>query len=341
MNSLANEQHVVDVLKEYGVRPVEMRQEDDTFIIRTKDQSFTVKKMHLTDDQLTVWESVFHEAYRHQMTTILPVYKTLDDALYVKKANAYYYVTPFIDIERTGALEELFQTIGCIHRKTKRTALTVKEKTIAHFKEYLDTIEEKHAYLQQVIDLFEQQHYMSPVELQVCTHFHIVNRAFLQSSAQITSFLTHFEDDEREHVEWAYSLCHNALSLSDFIRSSESYITNWEQATYANATTDIIKLCQNEFRNNDDQVDAFVAGMTAYESEYILQDTEKHLLSMYLVHPIPYVEAVQSYVAHPRNDSVISHVIALERLFRSLSKGFFLLHEMDRLKRNTSTEKTN
>lgn len=340
MNRLKNEQTLIDVLQNYHIRPVEIVQKGRMFIVHTKSQSFTVQIMKENDAQLALWESVFHEANRHQIHTILPVYKTINDVLYVQKGNEYYYVTPYVEKEGTVMMEDLFQTIGDIHQSTKRTIVVPKEKVIEQFKAYLHIIEEKHLYLQQIIDLFEQQHYMSPFELQVCTHFHIVDQAFRQSATHISSLLTRFEEDAHDHIEWAYSLCHNALRIDHFTRSSDIYITNWEHATYANATTDIIQFCQREFRNNRYPIDAFIKGFITYEKAYKLDETEQHLLSMYLLHPIPYVEAVQSYVAQPRKDAVISHVIALERIFRSVSNGYFMLHEVDRLNRESPAEDT-
>src|SRR5699024_1471746 len=144
--------------------------------------------------------------------SVLPVYPTAQGDLYVERSGFVYYLTPYIRAEDSVNIVDFFQTVADIHLKTKRIFLIAKSGLITSFRRYKEELKANHVYVMQTIDLFEQQRYMSPFELQVCSHFHVLDDAFHKSAEHITSLLDLCADDEHKHVEWSSSLCHNRLS---------------------------------------------------------------------------------------------------------------------------------
>lgn len=337
---LRDEEPLTKVLHTYAITPLELtRKGTRTFFVRDHSQSYMVRKVEMSIDQRPVWEAVFHDAYRHDLHEILPVYKTNSESLYVAHEHNIYYVTPYVEKDENSTVKEVFTTIGNIHAKTKRIFLIRKDTFISAFEAYEQEIKSMHVYLRQCIDLFEQQHYMSPIELQVCTHFHTVDYAIQQCMTHIASMLNICKRDEKEHIEWATSLCHQMLSSAQLLHGNAQYIKNWEHAAYANATTDIIQLCKKEFTNNTYPLEQYVDGLCAYDDIYNFSDLEFHLLSLHLLDPLPYIKAVQSYVQQPKEKPITSHVIGFERMLRLVSNSAFMLQGFQQRRREKKEER--
>lgn len=335
LNRLDQEEAIRDVLRAYAILPVSMDIRKDLAIVYSKHQSFVVHKRQLSAEQRASWEAVFHDAHRHQIEAILPIYKTVDGLLYVESDQSYYYVTPFVESKGSILLTDLFTSLAHIHEKTKQKVIIHKDQLIEPFSTYVHTVQEKYHSLQQYITLFEQQPHMSPFELQVCTHFHVMERIIQQCITHTNSFMSICEDDKKEHIEWATSLCHSALTIDQVVQGNNLYITNWDHATYNNAMMDLVVFYEHVFKENEYPLESYVNAWIAYENECDIQEIEMHLLHVHLLNPLPYIEAVQFYVDQGRKKPIITQVTELERLFRSVSMSLLLFNEVDKQQRQS------
>lgn len=336
---MTKEKEVQRILSAYRMYPKEIVDHGDgVFFVRDQEASFVLHRSTMDKKQTSQWASVFDEANKHSMASVLPVYPTAQGELYVEENEFVYYLTPYIRAEGSVNIVDLFQAVADIHLKTKRTFLIDKSEIVTSFRLYEEELKAKHLHVRQTIDLFEQQRYMSPFELQVCSHFHVVDDAFHKSAEHITSLLDICADDEHKHVEWSSSLCHNRLSTEHVLKDQEQYITHWEAASMANSMTDIAHLCRNEFHRNEYPLPPFVEGLQAYDEIYELSDVEEHILAIHLLHPLPYVEMLRSYLSARDEKAVISFVMDIERTFRSIANSFFLLQAFEEQKPNMFSE---
>src|SRR5699024_6492113 len=136
--------------------------------------TYALKKSRLTDTTVAEWEKVYHQAYQYQLHGLLPVYKTLDGTLTTLDTHAYYYLTPWMpddNANKSQQIERLYDALGSIHAKTKQAIHIDAEAIIEQFKHYQKQMKDHRTFLSECIALFEQSHFMAPVELFFCTHY--------------------------------------------------------------------------------------------------------------------------------------------------------------------------
>lgn len=278
---------------------------------------YALKKSDLTIDTVHEWEFVYHQAHHLYLPDILPVIMTTERKLYVEFDGHIYYLSPWIDYKEYR-LSLLFNAIGHIHAKTKRTYYLDQEKELAQvFKQYKAQCQKNEQQWYEYIDLFEQKKYMSPFELQVCTHFREMTIVYRVLYERIDGFLELMKDEEK----WRYSLCHGHLKRSHFLYDHQGYLINWEHALLEHPIIDLSRFFKHEMIDYQVEPETLINEFSAYMDENKLEVSELYLLIIYLLDPAHYMHLIKQYVDRPKHDAMINQVMELEQTFRQLQFG--------------------
>src|SRR5699024_5467310 len=105
----------------------------------------------------------------------------------------------------------------------------------SEFKKYQYNNKNNLQFLFESVQKFEQNKYMSPFELLVCSQFTRIEKI----SDILSSFIERFLDERKEQSSWKLSLCHGCLKKENIIQSNKLFIINWENTHYGNATNDL------------------------------------------------------------------------------------------------------
>jgi spore coat protein YsxE len=170
--------------------------------------NYALKRSKLNPQSVRTWENVLHTANSRHITHILPVYLTVQHALYTTADNAIYYLTPWIETEE-GSIDRLYHGLGSLHVKTKQSYPAGKENNSEAFLAYKNHCRQADEFLLQCVERFEKNRYMSPFELQVCMQYCDLELAGRQREKHIDQFLK--EQEDRDH-KWNYSLCHGNVT---------------------------------------------------------------------------------------------------------------------------------
>ncbi|HLR14594.1 MAG TPA: hypothetical protein VK144_02130 [Bacillota bacterium] len=318
--------HITDIVKQFGFDEMAWYSSNDgTLRIHDGKKSFVLCQARMDEEHLKRWETVFRVANEKKIRSIVPIYPTLKGDLYVKDNQRMYYLTPYIEETHSCSPTDVMSEIGVIHAQSNHTFLIEKKTLRKKYSTYKNKLQAKQIELRQLIDLFEQQRYMSPLGLQVCTHFHIVDDAITIGMEHVDAIIRICTEDEHEHVEWSSSICHNRLSMDNVIKNHQIYVKNWEGVTFDNGTTDLVRFLKNEFLRNEFPIDVFVEGLHAYEKNKPFSLIEKHMLHVHLLHPIHYMNMAASIRIPNQKTSHLQSVIALERAFRVISSSLHVL----------------
>src|SRR5699024_4918080 len=99
---------VREVLKSYAIDPAYIEQiTDRLFKVKDKERTYAVKRSQLTRQTVAMWEHVYHEANDKKIAAVLPVYLTKAGFLYITMRHTVYYLTPWIDEERSLVINKL------------------------------------------------------------------------------------------------------------------------------------------------------------------------------------------------------------------------------------------
>lgn len=313
------------VIAAYHIKPVTVSKiSDRVYKIDDGQQQYALKKSSLTGQRLRSWERAFADAHHRQLSSILSLFLTVNNSLYSTFDQDYYYLTPWINGEES-TIEQLYRSIGKIHKKTQQHQIVDHDQVIHQFSQYKQYCDESLKRLLSYVKQFESHLYMSPLELQVCTHYRDIELVFRKMNGQITRFI----DEQDEVLSWHYSLCHGNLKQTHSIQGHQTYLINWEHASYQHPTTDLVKLFKNELIHYDAPAKAWIDSFKVYMEENKLQNHELSLLLIYLLDPTDYMEIIQQYHEQRSDQSLINQIKKLQIKYRQLLFGLQLLDFID------------
>ncbi len=267
-----------------------------------------------------MWEHVYHQAHALQLKNILPVYLTVDSKLYAWVDGIYYYMTPWKKSNSPNNQEEVrdvFRTIGEVHAKTKQTQSIDAHSVHNRFSDYRSQCRNFQDTLLDFVKQFEQNRFMSPFELQVCTHYHVLVNVITELDAQVA----HFIDAWEENSAWSYCLCHGNLNVEHILSHHQPHIINWEKASYDNPIIDLTAFLKNQVRYYDQSPEDMAELFPSYSHRNPLDEKEWHLLLIHLLDPGHYIQLIEGYISAQSGHSMIAQQKMLQHAFRQLQLG--------------------
>lgn len=310
------------VISAYGIKPVRISKISDR-IHKVNDgkHDYALKKSILSQQNIKKWERVFHDAHQYQLSSVLSLFLTKTNAFYTLFEQEYYYLMPWIN-GQPSTIEQLYRSIGKIHKQTQQSQPFDHKQMLSQFNQYDQYCDETLKKLLTYVKQFESHIYMSPLELQVCTHFRDIELSLIKTKEQIKQLTSTQKDDGN----WSYSLCHRNLKRPHLlVQNHQTYFINWEYATYDYSVTDLVMLFKNELTDYDAPVKLWMDLFSIYMEENQLQHHELSLLLIYLLDPTEYMKKVQQYVEQTSNQSMINQIKNLQITYRQLLFGLQLL----------------
>ncbi|WP_106497008.1 hypothetical protein [Lentibacillus sp. Marseille-P4043] len=307
------------VLASYRINAVTIDHITDNLLkISDSHHSYALKISKLTSETIVNWENVYHQSYKQNISSILPVYLTEQGKSHEKINDTFYYLTPWLSsnpIEPKQQIERMYRSIGTIHTQTRQSLAMDSEKVINSFERYQAQLKKNRLILLQYVEKFEKNRYMSPVELLVCTQYRDLEFVFDELMNRIEQFVY----DLQNQSVWYYSLCHGQLDFSHIIYDHHTHIINWEKSHFNNAAVDLAGLFHNVTKQYDDPAEHLVDMFFAYIEENKLTETELCLLSIHLLDPTKYITIVEQYIKNTTAYSEVDQIKQLQHCHRQLS----------------------
>lgn len=310
---------VESVCKSYGLTPRYITTiTSKVYKVSDGNHQFALKKSALTKSSIHKWENVLHEAYYYHLTNIPPVFLTKDGQLYVAYDSFVYYLTPWIEQSESISLNQMFTCLGKVHQYTKKKYKLDQDIVTQQFTSYKSNCEDLLKRLLHHVEIYEKSHYMSPVELQVCTHYHNLERVI----THLLTYIDHFLQELTNTSEWSSSLCHGSIKRSHFLVNNENtFLINWEHSSYDQAVTDLVALFSNETRDHHLSIDLLNRSFRDYMRQNVLSTSELYYFIMHLLDPKPYVQFVERYSHSKTALPMLDQVEALEIAYSKLQLG--------------------
>ncbi|QKY69589.1 phosphotransferase [Lentibacillus sp. CBA3610] len=310
------------VIKSYGLIPAKIEKVTNrVYKVSDGRNTYALKLSKLTENTVSAWEQTYHHASAFHLTNILPVYLTDQSNFYVIMDDSYYYyLTPWIPEGQPSdeeATTNAYEAIGNIHAKTKESISVEMETVLERFDTYRKECSDLQHKLLNYVQLFEQNRFMSPFELQVCTHYHVLVNVLNELDHRVGRFMNELENEEK----WNYCLCHGDLKSSHFLHDRHTYLINWEEATYDNAVSDLSILLQRQARNYEQSPAQLAKLFPAYNRMNSLTASEQQLLTIYLLDPSHYISLIDNYTVKSDQQTMIKQTQMLQSAFRQLELG--------------------
>ncbi|MCM3396987.1 phosphotransferase [Oceanobacillus profundus] len=307
---------VKDILQAYRIFPTEIEKVTDRlYHIKDSRRDYALKKSTLKQEDIAAWEHVYYVANEKNLSEIVPVYLTKDGKLYEDVDGFVYYLSPWLLFApRSSSETSIERTMGLlahIHDRTQQSQRISKSSLNKNFHTYQTFCEQLPNELYSYVLRFEQQAYMSPFELQVCTHYRDIETALNRINGEVSEFL----DQSEEEITWNLSLCHGNLALDHVLNN---HIINWEQARYDHVAVDLTNYFHQLTGEYDQPNELIMEGFKVYKRKYDLEMFDMKLLSIYLLNPADYMTIIRDYVKSTKEKPLTYQVSALQKQYRKL-----------------------
>jgi len=314
MTYLKTVQHI---LHTYHVKPLVI--EDITDRLQRIDdgqQLYAFKRVQVTDQFVNRMNYAYQQAHDKQLRCMLPLYLTETNELFTYDNDNYYYLTPWIASD-TSPLNHSLQTIGSLHQKTTETYVMNMKSFKDKWKDYQNHCQTNFETYLSYVAYFEKAHYMSPLGLQVCTHFDRIDSVFKILQDEIKQLL----EESSDQIKSTYCLCHGQLKPSHIIGREDVFILNWEKSQPAHASLDLASYLKNHIIHENDPMAHYREAFTKYMKENKLKKQDLHLLTIHLLDPTEYMTIIKQTINSQNEQSMIKQVQKLQQHYRQLLFG--------------------
>lgn len=295
------------VLAQYGLRPERMEQRGKAVKVYTNRGVFALKPLESEQEAAAVWQSL-----QHGGPHCLPLYLTRRRSLFATEGRRLYYLQAWHDGEskvEKDAVDAFFRELARLHRATVRTIEVSEEEAAAYRKQKKDEWQRARMVWEERIERYEAAWYMSPFQLQCCTYFHEVMRAYSFAEERLDVW----EETLKETKQWRIAWVHGKARLSHHL---PPYWISWERAHWNSPLFDVIAALRFHVQTMPPLGREWLEGMGEYEKELPLSDGERAFLYSHLAEPRGFVRCLERYEAASRNErNEREYVAALQRRY--------------------------
>ncbi|MDL4841688.1 protein kinase family protein [Aquibacillus rhizosphaerae] len=318
--------NIKEVLKAYHVHPSEIIPiTKRVHKVQTHNYIFALKRSRMRLNNMEKWRRAYQIGSENNLSSILPVYMTEQNQLFKQYEQDIYYLTPWKDSVSTDEpkheMESFYHTLGQIHKQTKSEKQISSSMVEQMINQAKSDLSKQRQTLLGYIEKFEQKHFMSPFELRVCMQYRDLDQVFYYLDKWYDYYLEDISDDNRVYI----SLCHGNLRSSHMIyQHGHTFLINWEKNNFANPINDLARFYYNEFKYHDCSINYMTSAFPIYEKYNPLMQSERSLLAIYLLTPVPYIQLIERYY---RNELALAQpfqVKKLEQSYRRLINGLNL-----------------
>ena len=211
------------------------------------------------------------------------IYKYLNDRNFnyypeiIEKDN--YVVSRYIDdidIPKEQKIIDLINLVSLLHTKTTHYKSISEDEYKKIYEDLSNNYEYLKEYYHDLISLIDDKVFMSPSEYLLARN---INAIF--SSINLgKKYISDWQEEISGMTKIRYSVVHNNLKLSHFIRNSYDYLISWDKSKIDIPIFDLYNLYNNHFNDFD-----FVELLKQYEKHYPLKKYELDLFFILITMP--------------------------------------------------------
>ncbi|MGZ0086586.1 spore coat protein YsxE [Caldibacillus thermoamylovorans] len=295
------------LLAQYGVTPERIEQRGKVAKVYTTNGVFALKALHDEREAAAVWQSL-----RYYGRRCPPVYGTRQQSPFAVDGGRLYYLQAWHDQGAKAddeVVRSFFRGLAELHRATIRTVAIKEEEIEAYRQQKKNEWQRARALWEERVETYESAWYMSPFQLQCCTYFHEVMRAYSFAEEQLAAW----EEALKETKQWRTAWVHGKARLSHYVAP---YWISWERAHWNSPVYDLIAAFRTHVQTFPPLARAWLDGIDEYEKALPLSAGERAFLYGHLAEPRGFVRCLERYEATRRTErNERAYVAALQRCY--------------------------
>jgi spore coat protein YsxE len=322
----------VPVLQQYGIKPFRVDNYGKVKKVYTNVGTFALKE--ITD--VREMEAI-HQSYIFYGKHSVPLYLS-KQGLPFATYGRHYYLMPWISAverkEKRERVRSFFRNLAYLHQKSLRQ-IDVNEEAIRNYYENKKREWEKQRFfLQLYVENCENTWYMSPFQLQCCTYFHEMMRAYWFAETELEKWYEKIKETKKWRIAWI----HGKARLPHYIEmgNNHRYFFSWERASWNSPLFDVIMALRYHMRTFPPVGDEWVEGVEEYEKTLSLSEEERSFFFSHLAQPHFVYRCIYEYETKRQNGkSEREYVSELQRRYFAMKN---IEHVVTRLVQRTESE---
>jgi spore coat protein YsxE len=300
-------QRYVPVLRTYHLHVDYIEENGKVKKVYTNKGTFALKELHSFEQ----WQAI-EQAYRLRLPMVPPIYEAMPNQPLVRFREQFYYLMPWLKKPKeTNA--HFFRDLATWHKHSIKERTVTAEEIQRYYDERKNESNKEKQFLNDYMEKCEQQWYMSPFQLQFCTYFHEVMRAYLFSEQMLERW--HEVLTEKKKIRVAF--IHGNPSFDHYVEGQNGarYFISMEHAKWAAPFHDLFLFFHSYLRTYPFMCDDGVRWMNDYEQELPLSEDEQALFYSYLAYPHMLYRLVYEYEHHRSHHTERQYVARLQKAY--------------------------
>ncbi|MBA2878524.1 aminoglycoside phosphotransferase [Anoxybacillus ayderensis] len=248
---------------------------------KTTNGTYALKRVK----SLAHWQAI-EQAHRLRIPLAIPIYEMK------KRDGQWYYIMPWLK-EKADPGSSFFHDLARWHKHSLKEIQTIETEIERYYEERKLSLEDAKKTLTHYIETCEKQWYMSPFQLQCCTHFLDIMRAITFSEHTLNEWRERMR--EKKTVRICY--IHGRPSFQHYVERDDgtSYFISFEQARWAPPFHDLLLFFRQYLQTYPMTCDDAVQWLSQYEQTLALEEDERLLFFHLLVDPHRFVRLIHRY----------------------------------------------
>ncbi|MBW7650773.1 aminoglycoside phosphotransferase [Anoxybacillus sp. ST4] len=250
----------------------------------TTNGTYAIKRI----DSFAHWQAI-EQAYRLRIPLAVPIYEAK------KRDNQWYYTMPWLK-QKKHPTSSFFHDLARWHKHSLKEIQTTEAEIESYYKERKSSLEKAKQTLTHHIEQCEKQWYMSPFQLQCCTHFLDIMRAISFSEHTLNEWRERMK--EKKTVRICY--IHGHPSFQHYVERDDgtAYFISFERARWAPPFHDLLLFFRQYLYTYPLTCDEAVQWLAQYEQTLALEEDERLLFFHFLADPHVFVQLIHRYEQH-------------------------------------------
>lgn len=297
----------------------------------TDKGTFALKKIHANHgvDFLQYVQFLYQRGYHR----IVPIYPTLDGRYGVLVRNSLYYLMPWLDNrEREGQVkksQELFRELARLHTISTKEVEVGENDRQEHYDMTIARWEKEKEALEQYVERAEQDWYMSPFHLLLCTFYHEISMAQNYSIRKLNEWY----ETTKEQTKARSVIVHGKVSPEHFLynENGTGYFINFESAGTASPIHDLLPFLSRSLKTYPNRFDDGLEWLSIYFRYFPFRKDEMLLFLAYLAHPERIIQVAEKYFAAGKEKNEYKFVRQLQKQYWYMKNTEYIVMRLEEM----------
>jgi spore coat protein YsxE len=320
---------VATLLKSYGLKPTFIESFGKIEKVYTNQGVYALKKInpHQGIDFIRYVQNLYQYGYNR----IVPIYPTIDGRYGVLFEDELYYLMPWLANEEKGDYAKLFRELARLHTISAREIKVNTEERKSHYEKSIEELEREEEFLEGFIKECEKKIYMSPFELQFCTHYHTISHALSFSKRKLKEWYEETKENEKARIV----IVHGNVTDDHFLYDQKGYgyFINFEKSTIGSPIHDLLPFMVRVLRGYPKQAEDLIEWLYTYFKFFPLKEEEMLLFQSYLSQPSFMIQRTEGLFREGKNRNERKAVKKLQREYWLLKNIEYVVSRIDEIER--------